>query len=166
MRKLQKTYMPKPGERTPRWHVIDAEGKVLGRLCTDIAKILQGKHLPIVARHAVTGDFVVVVNAAKVAVTGRKLEQKTYYRHSQYHGGLRETTLDKVMAKHPEDAITRAVRGMLPPNRLRPILLRRLKVYAGPEHPHRAQVGISNKLMAATGEQPPATKSTLPEAKG
>lgn len=164
MRKTQKTYMPKLGERAPRWHVIDADGKVLGRLCTDIAKILQGKHQPTLARHMVTGDFVVVVNAAKVAVTGRKLEQKTYYRNSGYHSGLRQTNLETLLAKHPEDVITKAVRGMLPGNRLRPILLRRLKVYAGPEHPHRAQVGISAQLMAAAGEQPPATKSTLPEA--
>ncbi len=165
MRKIQKTYMAKPGELPPRWHVIDAEGKVLGRLCTDIAKILQGKHRPTLTRHAVTGDCVVVVNAAKVVTTGNKLEGKVYYHHSQYPGGLRETTLKQVMGTRPDRAITHAVRGMLPDNRLRPILLQRLRVYAGPTQPHRAQVGISAKLMAAAGEKPPATQSTTLEVK-
>ena len=163
MRKTQKTYVAKPADMQPRWYVIDAEGKVLGRLSTDIAKILQGKHKPILTRNAVTGDFVVVVNAAKVEVTGRKLGQKTYYRHTQYPGGLRETRLRQMLDKNPERVITHAVRGMLPDNRLRRILLSRLKVYAGPTHPHRAQVGISRKLAEATGERPPATRSTLQE---
>ena len=160
MRRTQKTYVAKPAELQPRWHVIDAEGKVLGRLCTDIAKILQGKHKPILTRHVVTGDFVVVVNAAKIEVTGRKLSQKTYYHHTRHPGGLRETLLQTVLDQHPERAITKAVRGMLPNNRLRRILLNHLKVYAGPTHPHRAQIGISRKLAIATGEKSPATRST------
>ena len=164
MRKTQKTYSAKPAEMQPRWYVIDAEGKVLGRLATDIAKVLLGKHKAIFTRHVVTGDFVIVVNAAKVHTTGQKLAQKTYYRHSQYPGGLRETRLSKMMERTPQQVITRAVRGMLPDNRLRQIMLGRLKVYAGPNHPHRAQVGISRKLAAATGEKPPATRSTVQEA--
>lgn len=160
MRKVQKTYVAKPAEMQPRWHVIDAEGKILGRLSTDIAKILQGKHKAILTRHVVTGDFVVVVNAAKVGVTGKKLGQKTYYRHTLHPGGLRETGLQTMLDKNPERVITHAVRGMLPNNRLRSILLNHLKVYSGPNHPHRAQVGISRKLVASTGERPPATLST------
>ncbi|MDH3685973.1 MAG: 50S ribosomal protein L13 [Myxococcales bacterium] len=130
----------KPGDVTQQWWVIDAEDVVLGRLSTRIASVLRGKHRPIYTPHADAGDFVVVVNADKVKLTGRKREQKTYYRHSGWPGGLREINADKVLTgAHPERVIERAVRGMLPHNSLGRKLFRKLKVYAGPEHPHAAQ---------------------------
>ena len=130
----------KPGEVTQQWWVVDAEDLVLGRLSTRIASVLRGKHRPIYTPHADAGDFVVVVNAEKIKLTGRKREQKTYYRHSGWPGGLREITADKVLTgAHPERVVESAVRGMLPHNSLGRKLFRKLKVYAGPEHPHAAQ---------------------------
>ena len=130
----------KPADVTQTWWVIDAEDLVLGRMATRIATFLRGKHRPIYTPHADAGDFVIVVNAEKVKLTGRKREQKTYYRHSGWPGGLREITADKVLTgAHPERVVERAVRGMLPHNSLGRKLFRKLKVYAGPEHTHAAQ---------------------------
>jgi large subunit ribosomal protein L13 len=134
-----KTYSVKRDELLARWYVIDAEGQVLGRLATQIATILRGKHKPTYSPHLNGGDFVIVVNAAKVAVTGNRLDQKVYYHHSQYPGGLKQETLRDALKKHPERVIERAVKGMIPHNRLGAQILQRLKVYAGPEHPHQAQ---------------------------
>jgi large subunit ribosomal protein L13 len=130
----------KPGDVEPVWWVIDAEGQVLGRLATRIATLLRGKHRPLYTPHADAGDFVIVVNAKKVRLTGRKLEQKTYYRHSGWPGGLREITAAKVLSgAHPERVVEHAVRGMLPRNTLGRKLFSKLKVYSGPRHPHAAQ---------------------------
>ena len=134
-----RTYTPKPGDVERRWHVIDASDVVLGRLASQAAILLRGKHKPTFAPHVDTGDFVVVVNAEKVALTGSKKEQKKAYRHSGYPGGLRSTSYTDLLARHPERAVERAVRGMLPKNTLGRAQLRKLKVYAGPEHPHAAQ---------------------------
>jgi large subunit ribosomal protein L13 len=144
-----KTYSAKRDELEARWYVIDAEGQVLGRLATQIATILRGKHKPTYTPHLNCGDFVIVVNAAKVAVTGNRLDQKIYYRHSQYPGGLRQETLRQALEKHPERVIERAVKGMIPHNRLGADVLLHLKVYAGPEHPHQAQQPVSWTLPTA-----------------
>jgi large subunit ribosomal protein L13 len=135
-----RTYSPKASEIERQWHVIDASGRTLGRLATEIARLLQGKHKPIVSSYLDIGDFVVVINAAKVQVTGRKLKQKIYYRHSNYHGGLKRTSLAKLLDTHPTRVIEHAVKGMLPHNSLGRSMARRLKVYAGDTHPHQAQV--------------------------
>ncbi len=124
----------------PRWHVLDAEGQVLGRLAVQIAHLLKGKHKPNYSPHMLTGDFVIVVNAGGVRVTGRKAEQKIYYSHSQYPGGLKAVPYRRMMARHPNRVIEHAVKGMLPHNRLGRQMFRRLKVYAGPDHPHESQV--------------------------
>jgi len=134
-----RTYSAKAGELQPKWYVVDAEGKILGRLATEIAQVLRGKHKPIYTPHLNCGDFVIVVNADKIRVTGKRLEQKIYYRHTQYPGGLRQETLRRMLDRHPERVIQRAVKGMLPHNRLGDDMLHRLKVYAGPTHPHQAQ---------------------------
>jgi large subunit ribosomal protein L13 len=134
-----KTWNAKPGEITREWRVVDAEGQTLGRLATRIADTLRGKDKPQYTPHVDTGDFVVVVNAEKVAVTGDKLDQKMYHRHSGYPGGLRSRTLREQLDRRPEEVIRKAVKGMLPRNRLGRAQLRKLKVYAGPEHPHSAQ---------------------------
>ncbi|HKB47670.1 MAG TPA: 50S ribosomal protein L13 [Ktedonobacterales bacterium] len=134
-----KTYSAKRDELDARWYVIDAQDKILGRVATEIATILRGKHKPTFTPHLNCGDYVVVVNAKKVAVTGDRLDSKIYYRHSQYPGGLKQETLRQVLQKHPERAIERAVKGMLPHNRLGAQILTRLKVYPGPTHPHEAQ---------------------------
>jgi len=134
-----KTYVATPSDRQRDWLVVDAAGKTLGRLATQIADALRGKRKPQYTPHIDTGDFVVVVNAAKISVTGNKREQKLYYRHSGYPGGLRTRTLDEMLDKRPEEVIRLAVRGMLPRNRLGRQQLRKLKVYAGPDHPHEAQ---------------------------
>ena len=133
------TYSPKPGEIERRWHVIDAADVVLGRLATHAATLLRGKHKPVFAPHVDTGDFVIVINAGKVALTGNKRQTKMAYRHSGYPGGLRRTSYEDLLAKRPERAIELAVKGMLPHNRLGRQLIKKLKVYAGPEHPHAAQ---------------------------
>jgi large subunit ribosomal protein L13 len=138
-----KTYSAKRDELEARWYVIDADGQVLGRLATQVASILRGKHKPTYTPHLNCGDFVIVVNAAKVAVTGNRLDQKMYYRHSQYPGGLKQETLRHALEKHPERVIERAVKGMIPHNRLGADMLLRLKVYAGPAHPHQAQQPVA-----------------------
>jgi len=134
-----KTYSPKAGEVQRNWYVVDAQDKILGRMAAEIAKRLRGKHKPEFVPHIDTGDFVVVVNAGKVKVTGQKLEKKKYYRHTGYPGGLKETTLAKMMESKPEEVIRHAVKGMLPKNRLGRAMLKKLKVYAGSDHPHQAQ---------------------------
>ncbi len=135
-----KPYETKASDLKPKWHVVDAEGQTLGRLATRIAAILNGKHNPLYVPHLLTGDFVVVTNAAKIRVTGNKVQQKIYYRHSGYHGGLTERTLEQMLRRQPNRVITQAVKGMLPKNSLGRKMLKRLKVYAGPDHPHAAQV--------------------------
>ncbi|HEU5317256.1 MAG TPA: 50S ribosomal protein L13 [Chloroflexota bacterium] len=134
-----KTYSPKASEIERRWWVVDAEGQTLGRLASVVATRLRGKDKPIYAPHMDCGDFVVVVNASRVDVTGRKLEQKRYYSHSGYPGGLRTSSLAQEMEKHPERVIEKAVRGMLPKTSLGDHMIKKLKVYAGPEHPHTSQ---------------------------
>ncbi|MEZ5098858.1 MAG: 50S ribosomal protein L13 [Thermoleophilia bacterium] len=136
---MQKTWNAKPADVQRRWYVVDAEGQTLGRLSTRIADTLRGKRKPGYTPHVDTGDFVVVVNAEKIAVTGKKLEQKMYYRHSGYPGGLKVRTLARQLELHPTEVIRLSVRGMLPKNRLARKQLLKLKVYAGPTHPHEAQ---------------------------
>ena len=134
-----RTYSPKGNDITRQWHVIDASDVVLGRLASHVAVLLRGKHKPIFAPHVDTGDFVIVINADKVALSGNKLEQKRAYRHSGYPGGLRSISYGELMEKRPERIVEKAVRGMLPKNSLGRKTLRKLKVYAGPDHPHSAQ---------------------------
>ncbi len=134
-----KTYLPKVKEIERRWILVDADGQNLGRLATRVANILRGKTKPTFTPHLDVGDFVVVINAEKVAVTGKKLEQKTYYHHSQYPGGIKAETLGKRLADKPERIVETAVRGMLPKTKLGDALFGKLKVYAGPTHPHQAQ---------------------------
>ena len=134
-----KTYVATPKNRQRDWYVVDAEGKTLGRLATQLADALRGKRKPEYTPHCDTGDFVVVVNAEKITVSGDKLEQKRYWRHSGFPGGIRSRTLGEQLERRPEEVIRRAVRGMLPRNRLGRAQLSKLKVYAGPEHPHAAQ---------------------------
>lgn len=134
-----KTFSPKPENINREWFVVDATDKILGRLATQIAHRLRGKHKPEFAPHVDNGDFIVVINCDKIKVTGNKLEQKKYYNHSGYVGGLRETTLEKMLARKPEEVLLKAVRGMLPRNRLGRAMLTKLKVYPGAEHPHEAQ---------------------------
>ena len=134
-----KTHSTKPSEVERQWYVVDAEGQILGRLASEIAKILKGKHKPLYAPNLDTGDYVIVINAEKVQVTGNKMDQKMYYRHSGYPGGLTDVTLREQMSKHPTRVIRSAVRGMLPHNRLGRAMLGKLKVYAGETHPHTAQ---------------------------
>ena len=134
-----KTFSAKPHEVEREWFVVDAQGRTLGRLATQIATLLRGKHKPIYTPHVDCGDHVIVVNADKINVTGQKLDQKIYYRHSGYPGGLKQVTLRRRLQTHPERVIESAVRGMLPKNRLGRKMFKKLKVYAGPNHPHEAQ---------------------------
>jgi large subunit ribosomal protein L13 len=134
-----RTFSPKDSDITRQWHVIDATDVVLGRLASHVAVLLRGKHKPIFAPHVDTGDFVIVVNADKVALSGTKLQDKHAYRHSGYPGGLRSVSYGELMEKHPERAVEKAVKGMLPKNTLGRKSLSKLKVYAGPDHPHQAQ---------------------------
>jgi large subunit ribosomal protein L13 len=134
-----RTYSPKPAEITRQWHVIDATDVVLGRLAAQIAQLLRGKHKPIFAPHVDTGDFVIIVNAGKIALTGNKRAQKVAYRHSGYPGGLKQVGYEELLTRRPDQAVELAVKGMLPHNRLGRQLIKKLKVYAGPEHPHAAQ---------------------------
>jgi len=134
-----KTVTTKPEDISRDWHVVDAAGKTVGRIATEIARVLSGKHKPMYAPNTDVGDFVVVVNADKVHLTGKKWTQKTYYTHSLYPGGLKETVAGKMLVKKPERILELAVRGMLPKNRLRDDRMTRFKVYAKPEHPHAAQ---------------------------
>ena len=134
-----KTFMASPATIDRKWYVVDAEGMTLGRLASEVAKVLRGKNKPIFTPHIDTGDYVIVVNAEKVKVTGKKLLQKVYYNHSDYVGGMKETTLKEMLAKKPENVITLAVKGMLPKGPLGRNMLKKLHVYAGPEHDHAAQ---------------------------
>jgi large subunit ribosomal protein L13 len=134
-----KTHSTKPSEIERQWYVVDAEGRTLGRLASEIAKILMGKHKPIYAPNLDTGDYIIVINAGKVHVTGHKMDQKMYYRHSGYPGGLKGFTLREQLNRHPTRVIRSAVRGMLPHNRLGRAMLGKLKVYSGDAHPHTAQ---------------------------
>ena len=134
-----KSYISKPADVNRKWYVVNAEGKTLGRLSTEIARILRGKHKVTFTPHVDGGDFVVVLNADKVAVTGRKAEQKVYRHHTGYIGNLKEISYKRMLAEKPEEIILTAVRGMLPKNKLRSPMMKRLKVYAGNEHPHAAQ---------------------------
>jgi len=134
-----KTFNVKKEEIIKDWCVVDGQGKILGRLASDIASRLRGKHKPIYTPHLDTGDFVIVVNAEKIRLTGNKLADKIYYRHSGYPGGLTETTAGKLLQEKPEDVLKIAVRGMLPKNTLGRAMLKKLKIYKGPEHPHDAQ---------------------------
>jgi large subunit ribosomal protein L13 len=134
-----KTYVATPTDRERNWLVVDANGQTLGRLATRIADALRGKRKPEYTPHIDVGDFVIVVNAEKISVTGNKRQQKRYYRHSGYPGGLRSRTLEQMMERRPEEVLRLAVKGMLPRNRLGRAQLRKLKIYAGPDHPHAAQ---------------------------
>ncbi|HHU10045.1 MAG TPA: 50S ribosomal protein L13 [Intrasporangiaceae bacterium] len=134
-----RTYTPKPGDITREWHIIDATDVVLGRLASQAATLLRGKHKPMFAPHVDTGDFVIIINAEKIALTGAKAEQKKAYRHSGFPGGLRSQSYVEMLEKHPTRAVEKAVRGMLPKNSLGRQQLSKLKVYAGAEHPHAAQ---------------------------
>ena len=136
---MKTTFMANPSNIERKWYVVDAEGKTLGRLAAEVAKVLRGKHKPTYTPHQDTGDFVIVINAAKVTVTGKKMEQKKYFRHSGYPGGGRFTALNWLLERRPEEVIEKAVRGMLPKNTLGQNMYRKLKVYAGAEHPHQAQ---------------------------
>jgi len=138
-----KTYSTKSSDLVPQWHVFDASGKTLGRLASEVATLLLGKHKPTYAPHLNNGDFVIVVNAAKVRVTGKKAQQKVYYRHSNYPGGLKSTTFAKMIETHPTRVIESAVKGMMPHNRRGRDMMKRLKVYPEDTHPHQAQVGKS-----------------------
>jgi len=142
-----KTYSTKASDIKREWHVIDASDKVLGKLATQVAGLLMGKHKPIFSRHLDTGDFVVVINADKVRVTGNKAKQKLYYRHSGYPGGLKSISLDKMMQTNPTRVIEHAVKGMLPHTRLGASMVKKLKVYVGDTHPHQAQT------KATSGEE-------------
>ena len=141
-----KTFMASPATIDRKWYVVDAEGKTLGRLASEVAKVLRGKNKPIFTPHIDTGDYVIVVNAEKIAVTGKKLTDKTYFRHSGYPGGTTFTTPQKMLATQPEKVVEMAVRGMLPKNKLGAQMYRKLNVYAGPEHPHAAQKPVELKL--------------------
>ncbi len=137
--RFMKTFSPTPKDINRQWYVVDAQDQVLGRLASQIAHRLRGKHKPEYAPHMDNGDFIIVVNCDKIKVTGTKLDKKMYYRHSGWVGGLKATTLSDMLAEKPERVLMAAVRGMLPKNRLARAILKKLKVYAGPEHPHTAQ---------------------------
>ncbi|MDO5720715.1 MAG: 50S ribosomal protein L13 [Actinomycetaceae bacterium] len=141
-----RTYSPKPGDDTKQWYIIDATDIVLGRLATNVAKLLRGKHKPTFAPHMDQGDFVIVINADKVALTGNKLDQKFAYRHSGFPGGLKAMSYRELLDRFPERAVEKAVRGMLPKNRLGRAQMRKLKVYRGSEHPHAAQKPIPYEI--------------------
>ena len=141
-----KTYQAKKEEIDHKWYLVNAEGKVLGRLSTELAKILKGKNKPIYTPHVDTGDFVVVVNAGKVTLTGKKMKDKIYYHHTGYPGGIKEINAEKLLAKKPTEMIRMAVKGMLPKTSLGRQMLRKLKIYAGPIHPHESQKPVSIEL--------------------
>src|SRR5438067_7044436 len=155
----QKTYTPKASEISHAWRLVDADGETLGRLATQIATWLRGQHLPTFSEHMDVGDFVVVVNASRIRVTGNKASQRMYYRHSTYPGGLKEVALGDLLERHPERVIKHTVRGMLPHNALGRKMLRKLKVYAGPQHPHAAQFRAWEKQQQRTPEESETTTS-------
>jgi len=148
-----KTYSTKASDIKRQWHYVDAEGQILGRMATRIAQLLMGKHKPTFTRHLDVGDSVVVVNAAKVKVTGKKLQQKIYYRHSGYPGGLKEITLERMMETHPTRVIELAVKGMLPRNKLNASMLKRLRVYADDVHPHKGQIDAVMETTVTSDEK-------------
>ena len=156
-------YNVKQSDLRPEWHVVDARGKTLGRVSTEIATLLQGKHKPTYTPHLAAGDFVVVVNASKFRVSGNKLAAKMYYRHSGYHGGLTEQTLEELLEKHPTRALRQAVKGMLPKNIRGKHMLSRLKLYEGEEHPHQAQVSASRAQAAPLEAPAPTAEAAQPE---
>ncbi len=149
-----RTFSPKPSDVQRAWHVVDADGLVLGRMASEVARLLRGKHKPIFAPHIDTGDHVIVVNAAKVVLTSGKEAKKVAYRHSGYPGGLKQVRYTDLMANDPEEVVRRAVRGMLPKGPLGRGMLKKLKIYAGPEHPHAAQLPQPRSMAAATRRQP------------
>jgi large subunit ribosomal protein L13 len=155
-----RTFSPKAADIQRQWHVIDASDVVLGRLAVQAATLLRGKHKPIFAPHVDTGDFVIIVNAAKVALSGNKLRDKMAYRHSGYPGGLRSMSYAELMAKSPERAVEKAVKGMLPKNSLGRSQLRKLKVYAGPRHPHQAQLPTPFEITQIDQQAPAASTSS------
>jgi large subunit ribosomal protein L13 len=159
MATAQKTYSPKAAEVTHAWRLVDADGQILGRLATQIAGWLRGKHQPTFSEHMDLGDFVVVVNAKAIRLSGNKAQQRRYYRHSTYPGGLKSVALGELLEKHPERVIKHTVRGMLPHNALGRKMLRKLKIYAGPEHPHEAQFRADEKRKRTTEE---LTENTAP----
>jgi large subunit ribosomal protein L13 len=146
---MNNTHVTKPADVEHQWFVVDAEGQTLGRLASEIAKIIKGKHKPTYSPSVDCGDYVVVINAEKIKVTGRRLDQKKYYRHSGYPGGLTEVTLRRQLEQHPTRVLDSAVRGMLPKNALGRKMFRKLKLYAGPEHPHKAQQPTPLELRKA-----------------
>ena len=133
------SYMANPDKIERKWYVVDAEGQTLGRLASEVAKVLRGKNKPVFTPHVDTGDYVIIVNADKIKVTGKKMDQKVYYNHSEYDGSMKETTLKEMMAKKPERVLELAVKGMLPKGPLGRTMIKKLHVYAGPEHNHAAQ---------------------------
>ncbi len=141
-----KTYVAKPGEFEQKWHLIDARGQVLGRLASEVAKILRGKDKPIFTPHVDTGDYVVIVNAANIRLTGNKLKDKVYYHHTGYPGGIKSITADELMEKNPTELINSAVKGMLPKNKLGRQIIKKLKIYAGSEHQHEAQCPVAREI--------------------
>ena len=161
MESFTKPHRTRAADLKPAWHVVDAEGKTLGRLSSEIAVLLQGKHKPAYVSHLNTGDYVIVINAGKFRVTGKKLDQKVYYRHSGYHGGLNEQTLSQVLSRTPTRVIKQAVKGMLPKNIPGRRMLSRLKLYTGASHPHEAQINAGAKAARkaqAVEEPPPSEK--------
>jgi large subunit ribosomal protein L13 len=160
-----KTYTAKPREIAREWYLVDAEGQTLGRLATRIADTLRGKDKPQYTPHVDTGDFVVVVNAEKVAVTGSKLDTKIYYRHSGYPGGVKQRTLREQLERRPTEVLRIAVKGMLPKNRLAAAQLRKLKIYAGPEHPHAAQSPKPLELSGVGSTEPPKSEAPASPAR-
>jgi len=161
-----KTHSTKPSEINREWHLVDADGVVLGRLASEVAKLLRGKHKPYFAPHLDCGDHVVVINASKILMTGNKLLAKKYYRHSGYPGGLKEVPYDKLMSTRPDLAVERAVKGMLPSNRLGKAMAKKLKVYAGPEHPHGAQNPQVLDLKKVAAPHDPEQAHTIEEVAG
>jgi len=151
--KRTKTYSLKQGEINKAWHVVDADGQTLGRLSSEVARLLMGKHKPTYTSHLDMGDFVIVVNADKIRVTGKKLDDKIYYRHTGYVGGLKEMTLGDMLRRKPRQVIEKSVKGMLPRNKLARHQLGHLKVYAGPDHPHAAQVRGAEKRQEGDAGQ-------------
>ena len=160
-----KTYVAKPTDRERRWLLIDASGQTLGRMATQIADVLRGKRKPQYTPHIDTGDFVVVVNAEKIHVTGNKRADKRYYRHSGYPGGLRSRSFEEMQAKRPEEIIRLAVKGMMPRNRLARTQLTKLKIYAGPEHPHVAQKPQPLDVASVTGRASTSDRAAAGSAK-
>ncbi|WP_353893464.1 50S ribosomal protein L13 [Proteinivorax hydrogeniformans] len=146
---MRTTFMAKANEVERKWYIVDAEGQTLGRLASEVASILRGKHKAIYTPNVDTGDFVVIINADKAVLTGKKLEQKIYYKHSQFPGGLKKTTAGQMMDEKPERALYLAVKGMLPHNKLGSAMLKKLRVYRGQEHPHEAQMPVEWQLRGS-----------------